>query len=211
VCSSDLLATLISYSNEMALMAESIGGINVADAFRILHQDHRLAGAGINAYIYPGCGYGGYCLPKDTAALSAAAKAREFTPRILDDVIGLNNQMTALTAQKIIRKTKSKDENIGILGLSFKPGSDDVRGTPAAKIITELVKAGYRNIIAYDPVANAAFERVYKLPIVYRASASAVCGMCGTIAVITIWPEFKTIKRDYPEKRWIDCRYFMES
>jgi UDPglucose 6-dehydrogenase len=208
--SNSFLATLISYSNEMALMAEAIGGINIADAFHILHEDHRLAGAGINEYIYPGCGYGGYCLPKDTAVLSTTAKAHGFTPRILDDVISLNDKMAALTAQKIIRKSKNKDANIGILGLSFKPGSDDVRDSPAANIIAELIKEGYQNIYAYDPVANAEFERVHGLPITYCSSATEVCEACDAIAVVTIWDEFKTIKSVYPNKQWIDCRYFME-
>jgi len=208
--SNALLATLISYSNEMAQLAETIGNISVSDAFHILHQDHRLSGSGINTYIYPGCGYGGYCLPKDTVALSAAAKAHSFQIKILDEVISTNLQMPNLTAKRIIRHTICATDKIGILGLSFKPGSNDVRDSSAAKIITEMIEAGYKNIYAYDPVANAEFEQMYRLPISYCTSVREVCEVCDIIAVVTAWPEFKTIKHTYPEKTWIDCRYFLE-
>jgi UDPglucose 6-dehydrogenase len=208
--SNSLLATLISFSNEMTLFAEKTGGINVPEAFRILHEDHRLAGAGINSYIYPGCGYGGYCLPKDTTALSALAHSKGYTPQILDSVIELNNRMPALTAQKIIASVKSKNEPIGILGLSFKPNASDVRYSPAAKIIESLNKYGYNNIFAYDPVVNDEFQRVYGLPATYCDCAEDVIKASETIAVVTIWDEFKFLRKNYHNKNWIDCRYFME-
>ena len=72
--SNTLLATLISYSNEMSMVADTIGDIDVAEAFRILHMDKRWGGAAMASYCYPGCGYGGYCLPKHTNALYAVAR-----------------------------------------------------------------------------------------------------------------------------------------
>lgn len=206
--SNSLLASLISFSNEMALIAETTGSINVATAFRILHQDKRLNGAGINHYIYPGCGYGGYCLPKDTVALSASAKTNGFVPRILDGVISLNDEMPRLTAAKIERLAESKDVNIGILGLSFKPNSDDVRDSPAAKIIVCLLKNGYRNIYAYDPVAIDSFREAYKFDLTYCSSKEHLCAECDTIALVTTWKEFSDCYQLYSNKKWIDCRYF---
>jgi len=208
--SNSLLASLISFSNEMALIAEATGDINIAKAFRILHQDKRLNGTGISHYIYPGCGYGGYCLPKDTVALSANAKANGFRPHILDSVISLNDDISCLTAKKIESIAGNKDAKIGILGLSFKPDSDDVRDSPAAKIIACLIKDGYRNIYAYDPVAIENFHRVYGFDLIYCNSKDHLCLECDTIALVTVWKEFSDCNQLYNTKKWIDCRYFWE-
>lgn len=205
--SNSLLATLISFSNEMAQIAEATGGINISEAFKILHEDKRLAGAGISHYIYPGCGYGGYCLPKDTVALAAHAKANGLESKILENVISLNDNMPHLTTDKIERAAGGKDEKIGVLGLSFKPGSDDVRYSSAAKIIEGLLADGYHNIYAYDPVAAREFDKMYQLKINYLDSKEAVCETCGTVAVVTAWKEFVGIDKEFPDKRIVDCRY----
>lgn len=207
--SNSLLAVLISYSNEMALLADAVGGVETARAFRILHEDRRLAGAGINTYLYPGCGYGGYCLPKDTAALGAVARNRGFTPRILEGAISLNNEMPERTARKIADAAGQKSEKIGILGLSFKPGSDDVRDSPAAKIIAALIQSGYVHIYTYDPLAMREFQNMYRLSITYCASADEVCETCGTVALVTAWEEFKGIDKAFPDTCFVDCRYFL--
>ena len=158
--SNTLLATLISYSNEMSIVADTIGGIDTAEAFRILHMDKRWGGATMASYVYPGCGYGGYCLPKDTNALYAVSRTAGFDAQILHHVIDTNDNMPTFIAQKIIRAIgDDKQQRIGILGLSFKPGSDDVRDTPSAKIIQALLDAGYHNICGYDPVAIDEFKR----------------------------------------------------
>ena len=209
--SNSLLATLISYSNEMAQFADAVGGIDTVRAFRILHGDRRLEGAGINDYLYPGCGFGGYCLPKDIAALVAAAQSRGFKPRISESVISLNNEMPELIARKIARAAGGKSEKTGILGLSFKPGSDDVRESPAAKIISLLTQWGYADIYAYDPVALREFQNTYSLPLTYCASAREVCETCGAVAIVTAWDEFKGIDKAFPDTRFIDCRYILGS
>jgi len=208
--SNSLLASLISFSNEMALIAEAAGDINIAKAFKILHQDKRLNGEGISHYIYPGCGYGGYCLPKDTVALSANAKANGFVPHILDSVISLNEEISCLTAVKIESVAGSKDAKIGILGLSFKPNSDDVRDSPAAKIIDSLLKDGYRNIYAYDPAAIDNFGKIYAYDLIYCESKDILCMECDIIALVTSWKEFSDCNWLYSTKKWIDCRYFWE-
>ncbi|MDR3091088.1 MAG: nucleotide sugar dehydrogenase [Clostridiales bacterium] len=208
--SNTLLANLISWSNEMALMADALGGVEVGPAFRILHEDKRLRGSGIRTYIYPGCGYGGYCLPKDTRALAARAAASGFEPRILREVIAANDGMPAAAAEKI-QKILPKGKPLGVLGLSFKPESDDVRDSPAAKIIGELVKRGYSEFFAYDPVANGVFDAVYKLAgVTYCDTAEEVIEKCDTIAVVTTWAEFAGLSERWPGKRWADCRYFLK-
>ena len=208
--SNSLLATLISYSNEMSLIANAIGGIDISKAFKILHTDKRLNGSGIRHYIYPGCGFGGYCLPKDTYALAACAKASGYGAYILDAVISLNTDMPCKSAENIEHLVESKDNKIGILGLSFKPDSDDVRDSPAAKIISRLIEDGYSNIYAYDPLATESFCEAFGLNITYCESKEDVCDICDTVAVVTVWDEFQGIHKKYPQNKWYDCRYWLE-
>lgn len=207
--SNTLLATLISYSNEMSMVADTIGGIDTAEAFRILHMDKRWGGATMASYVYPGCGYGGYCLPKDTNALYAVSRTAGFDAQILRHVIDTNDHMPSFIAQKIIRAIgEDRQQRIGILGLSFKPGSDDVRDTPSAKIIQALLDAGYHNICGYDPVAIGEFSRHYALPIDYVADYSDIISQSQALVITTAWPEFSDIRRR-TDKPVVDCRYML--
>ena len=134
--------------------------IEVGKAFRILHMDKRWGNCNMKSYVYSGCGYGGYCLPKDTNAFFAQAKMKGYEAKILKNVIAVNDGRAEVIANKITRGL-SKESNIGILGLSFKPDSDDVRDTPAAKVISKIMQKGYTNIYAYDPVAIEGFQKCY--------------------------------------------------
>lgn len=221
--SNTLLATLISYSNEMAQAAETFGGIEVAEAFRILHMDKRWNGCNMTSYVYPGCGYGGYCLPKDTSAFYAQALEKGFEASILNQVIKTNTERPKRIAEKIARhltdlprqSNSGKAERgqiygtVGILGLSFKPGSDDVRDTPAMKIIGQLKKLGCENIIGYDPIAAEEFRRRYPdAGICYADSMQEIYDKADVLALVTAWEEF----RDVPtlgDKTIIDCRYML--
>jgi UDPglucose 6-dehydrogenase len=117
--------------------------------------------------------------------------------------------MPELTAKKITRSMGNKSEKIGMLGLSFKPGSDDVRDSSAAKIITVLIDNGFRNIYAYDPLAVQEFGRVYGFDITYCSSAAEVCDACEIVALVTAWKDFAGIDKLFPNIRWVDCRYFL--
>ncbi len=203
--SNTLLATMISYSNEMAQVADVIGGISVADAFKVLHMDKRWNNCNMTSYVYPGCGYGGYCLPKDTNALLAQSRAKGYEPQILKNVIAVNDNRAGKMAEKII-KGLDKESNIGILGLSFKPESDDVRDTPAYKIIKALNENDYNNITAYDPVAMEEFKKYYDVNIDYAQSMEAVYEKADVVAVVTAWEEFKKLKQ-VCNKPIVDCRY----
>jgi UDPglucose 6-dehydrogenase len=206
--SNALLATMISFSNEMSVIADKIGGINTAEAFRILHKDRRWADGSMSGYVYPGCGYGGYCLPKDTKALCSHVTSIGYQPQILKSVIEMNDSMPKTIADKIICG-RDPGIRIGILGLSFKPGSSDVRDTPAAKIIKQLLIKGYKNISAYDPCAAEEFKKRYDLDIEYCSEISTICGKSDILAIITAWPQFKDIIHLVPEDRIIDCRYLL--
>ncbi|GAA0061531.1 UDP-glucose dehydrogenase family protein [Clostridium sp. CTA-1] len=207
--SNTLLATMISYSNEMSKVADVIGDIQIKEAFKILHMDKRWKTGNMSSYVYPGCGYGGYCLPKDTEAMYQKSTLKGYEPMILKNVISINNSMPDFMADKIM-KVISKEDKIGILGLSFKPGSDDVRDSSSAKIIRILIDKGYKNILAYDPIANIAFREKYKFnEINYCNDIDSVCNDSGILVLATAWDEFKNIKKEYPNKKIIDCRYFL--
>ena len=202
------LACLISFSNEMSLAADAIGGIETADAFRILHLDKRWQTGGIRSYFYPGCGYGGYCLPKDTNAFYAAAKNYGFDGGILKQVIQTNDAMPEAAAKRILALTNGSPETvIGILGLSFNAGSDDVRDTPSAKIIRVLNEAGYRKIIAYDPAAMKEFERSYQLDCRCVSNYDELVKQADVLAITTAWPEFQNVRK--AGKPVADCRYML--
>lgn len=206
--SNTFLSTLISYSNEMSKIADAIGGIQIREAFEILHLDKRWKGSNMTSYLYPGCGFGGYCLPKDTQAMYAKASSKGYEPLILKNVIETNKSMPKFMADKIFRVSKKTDK-IGILGLSFKPGSDDVRDSPSAKIIKILLDEGYTNIGAYDPLANEQFMNEYKFNIKYYSTLKEICENSDIAVLVTAWDEFRILEKEYKGKI-IDCRYFLK-
>lgn len=207
--SNTLLATLISYSNEMSIVADTIGGIDTAEAFHILVEDKRWNNCMMTSYVYPGCGYGGYCLPKDTNALYAVSKSAGYDAKILKNVILTNDSMPDVIFKRIVSELKGKKSVIGILGLSFKPLSDDVRDTPAAKIINKLLKNGYTEIYAYDPVAINEFKKYYsEYKIMYCEEISELISKVDVLVITTAWDEFRQLP-DMTDKPIIDCRFML--
>lgn len=207
--SNTLLSTLISYSNEMSMIADAIGDIDVPKAFRILHEDKRWYGspAGMSRYVYPGCGYGGYCLPKDTSALASISEEHGFVTPVLNANLDINKKIKHFIANKIENEI-GVDEPVGILGLSFKPNSDDVRITPTKEIISLLLEKGYSNIFVYDPVSNAEFKKYYpELNITYCNSLSEILSNAENMVILTGWKEFLDNKEIINKKRVFDYRY----
>ncbi len=207
--SNTLLSTLISYSNEMSMIADVIGDIDVPGAFRILHEDKRWYGspAGMAKYVYPGCGYGGYCLPKDTSALASISEENGFSTPILNANLDINKKIKYFIAGKIENEV-DVSESIGILGLSFKPDSDDVRITPTKEIITLLQEKGYTNIFVYDPVSNAEFKKYYPdLQLNYCSNLDEIVEKSDNLVILTGWKEFKENKGLISTKKVFDYRY----
>jgi UDPglucose 6-dehydrogenase len=207
--SNTLLSTMISYSNEMSMIADAIGGIDTQKAFRVLHEDKRWFGspAPMKSYVYPGCGYGGYCLPKDTSALVRISEKNGFSPPILRANIDTNKSIKTHLVNRINGKIGA-DEAIGILGLSFKPGSDDVRLTPTRDIIGLLLDKGYTNIYAYDPVATDEFRKHYPgLNIKYTDSLDEIVQKCDHLILLTAWDQFRENSDLLKTKNLYDYRY----
>lgn len=208
--SNNMLATLISFSNEMSMIGDMIGDIDIRRAFEILHQDKRWFGepANMTSYVYPGCGFGGYCLPKDTEAMIMQSQTKGYVPQILKSVLGTNSIIKDHLIGKI-EQTCSFNQTIGILGLSFKPLSDDVRETPAKDFIERLIMAGYTKIIAYDPLAINQFKAMYALPIDYASNLDEIVEKADLFVLLTAWKEFKDFKKLVGQKKVFDFRYFL--
>jgi UDPglucose 6-dehydrogenase len=208
--SNTLLATLISFSNEMSIIADAIGGIDIAESFKIIHQDKRWNGCNMASYLYPGCGYGGYCLPKDTKAMYAKANSFGCEAGILKHVIETNDAMPDVIAGKIERAANfNKKTTIGILGLSFKPGSDDVRDCVNARIIAILNDRGYNQIVAYDPAANHLFLARYRdLKLICCDTRDELIERSDIAAILTAWDEFRGLN-EITDKPIIDCRFML--
>lgn len=208
--SNTFLSTMISYSNEMSMIAKSIGEIDISKAFKIMHEDGRWRGEPCNmtSYLYPGCGFGGYCLPKDTLALCTMAQAKGCEVNILQSVLRMNEDIKDKLLDEV-EKTVPKDAKIGVLGLAFKPLSDDVRESPAKVFIEKLLARGYSSIGAYDPVANENFASQFGLPISYYKNKESLVEDSAALLILTAWEEFKTLLRGCSGTRIFDFRYFL--
>jgi UDPglucose 6-dehydrogenase len=206
--SNALLATMISFANEMSMIADQVKFIDVKKSFQILHSDRRWHGqpAPMASYVYPGCGFGGYCLPKDIRSIYHFSKNIGYEPTLLKRVIDINENIKTNFVNKIAAGTE-KDEVLGILGLSFKPESDDVRDSPAKAIIEHLLKQGYRNLIAYDPLASHNFHRCFNLPISYADTLEEVIEKSSSLVITTACKEFIKKKDQLAVKKVWDGRY----
>ena len=208
--SNTFLATLISYSNEMSMIADSIGGIDIKSAFKIFHEDKRWFGnpANMQSYAYPGCGFGGYCLPKDTQALVQKSEEYGYDAKILKNVLNVNSEIKPHWISKI-KKELPKNAKLAVLGLSFKPESDDIRQTSALNILNLLLETGFKNITAYDPVANELFDKTYKLPINYTKTMQEAVNDAQAVVIVTGWKEFIQNKDLLKNKKVYDLRYIL--
>jgi len=204
------LAATVSFSNELSILAHQLGDVDISRCFDILHQDKRWTGepAGMASYLFPGCGYGGYCLPKDTEALVAQAGKNGVEMPLLGSVVETNSRIKRHFVQRI-SKQLTPSSQIGILGLSFKPGSDDVRETPAADIVSGLIEQGFSNLTLYDPMANDNFKAAYPFDVDYATSLEEVVSRCSDLILITSWPEFRDKSDLVKTKNLIDLRYFL--
>lgn len=201
-----LLATQISAVNELANLAAAIGGIDSAEIMQGIHLDKRWnpvlpagqrAQPGILAYLKPGCGFGGSCFPKDVQALRTLGAERKTPMRLLQAVLEINDRQPAQVCALLQRTLgKLKGKRVLVLGLAFKPGTDDVRESAPLKIIAQLLKAG-AEVDAHDPAAAknaAAVLRHRKLH--YLSGWREKIGGADGIVVATAWPEYRQLAKD---------------
>ena len=194
--SNAFLATKISFANEIGNLCKAMG-IDSYEVFR---------GVGLDARISPhffraGIGFGGSCFPKDVRALIAHARMLGVEPQILDAVMDTNDAQPTKMIDLLKRHMDIAGKTIGILGLAFKPDSDDVRESRAIPLIRALNTERAR-VIAYDPVAINNFKRLFP-DVSYTDSAQDVLG-ADAVLIVTEWKEFDDL--DYHGKLVIDGR-----
>ena len=216
-----LLATMISFSNEIGNLCSKIGGIDVVEVMRGIHLDKRLSPIlstgerivpAFTTYLEAGCGFGGSCFPKDVKALISHGIAFGTPMAVLDAVIK-TNESQPLQLISLLRKHFSSfaDLPVAVLGLAFKPGTDDMRESPAIPIIKALLSEG-ANIFAFDPVAQKeAMAILGNSPsIQYCRTIPEAIEKCKAVILVTRWGEFselpELIKGLNPQPLIIDGR-----
>ena len=181
------LATKITFINEVANLCDAIG-CDIHDVARGIGMDNRIG----RKFLHPGPGYGGSCFPKDTRALTTVADKYGVETRIVDAVIEANDRQREAMIPKIEKLVGDlKGKKIGVLGLSFKPETDDMRESPAIDIINEMVKRG-ATVKAYDPVAMG--EARHSLPdIEYATDEYDAIEGADALVIITEWNQFRAL------------------
>jgi UDPglucose 6-dehydrogenase len=185
--SNSFLATKVSFINEIANLCEAMGA-DVHHVARAMGLDGRIG----KKFLHPGPGYGGSCFPKDTRALSRMARERGYSFKILDSVIQVNEEQKKRMVKKIEEKVGDlRGRTIGILGLAFKPNTDDIRESSSITIIRDLLAAGAK-VKAYDPAAIEEAKAI--LPEVqYGKDAYDVASGCDALVLATEWNQFRRL------------------
>lgn len=185
-----LLATKISFINEIALICEKLGA-DVSEVRKGIGSDTRIG----YSFIYPGVGYGGSCFPKDVKALIHMASAAGINTHVISSVEIRNEKQKEVLFEKVISHYGNDLSNkvIAIWGLSFKPMTDDMREAPSITIIKSLMRSGAK-IVAYDPVARDEAKRLFKGVdgITILDSQYEVLRDADALLLITEWHQFRT-------------------
>src|SRR5437867_260312 len=181
------LATKISFVNEIANLCEKVG-CDVHEVARAIGMDRRIG----SKFLHPGPGFGGSCFPKDTRALAAIGREFSSPLRIVDAVVEVNEQQRLSMAPKIETLAGGlQGKRIAVLGLAFKPETDDMRDAPAMDIIRSLIDHG-ATIVAYDPFANEQAQKI--LPEIEFADDEYVAAAGADVLVfMTEWNQFRAL------------------
>lgn len=199
--SNSVLATLISFSNEIGRLCAAVGNVDVAEVMRGVHASAYLTSrrdgaapirAGIASFLEAGCGFGGSCLPKDVTALTAQGRDLGLEMPLLRSVLDINRSQPA----ELLRLVKKhfpdlRGRKVAVLGLAFKPDTDDVRESPAFPVLRALREAGAL-LTAYDPVARPAGHEALQGVTLAGSLAEAVAD-ADAVVLVTRWAEFNQL------------------
>ncbi|MEE2878803.1 MAG: UDP-glucose/GDP-mannose dehydrogenase family protein [Pseudomonadota bacterium] len=182
------LAVKITFINEMADLCEAVGA-NVQEVSRGIGLDGRIGRKFLNA----GPGYGGSCFPKDTLALTRTANEAGSPVRIVDTVVEVNNSRKRAMADKVIKAMGGdvKGKTVGVLGLAFKPNTDDMRDAPSLDIVPALIEAG-ANVKAYDPESMHEAQKLMT-GLEYAEDAYGAIEGADAMVIITEWDQFRAL------------------
>ena len=186
--SNAFLAMKISFINAVASVCESVGA-NVNQVVHGIGTDSRIG----RRFLNPGMGYGGSCFPKDVMAFRAVAREAGYDFRLLDEVMRINEDQR----QRFLRKVRSalwtlRGKNLGVLGLAFKGGTDDIRESPALFIVQALLQEGCK-ITAYDPAAMERVQEVIPSGLTFANSAYEAAHGADALLILTEWEEFANL------------------
>jgi UDPglucose 6-dehydrogenase len=189
--SNAFLAMKISFINAVASVCESVGA-NVNQVVHGVGTDSRIGPRFLN----PGIGYGGSCFPKDVMAFRAVARECGYDFRLLDEVMRINEEQR----QRFLRKIRSalwtlRGKNLGVLGLAFKGGTDDIRESPALFLVQALLQEGSK-ITAYDPAAMERTQEVMNSGITFANSPYEAARGADALLILTEWEEFANLDLD---------------
>lgn len=206
--SNALLATMISFSNEIARYCEAIGELDVADVMPGVHLMSHLTSrdaeggrkpVGIASYLWAGCGFGGSCFPKDVKALIAHGQAVKADTSLLESVMRINEtQPYRMVDMARSQLGNLRERRVAVLGVAFKPDTDDVRESPAIPVIRSLQAEGAR-IVVHDPVAMHSGKRelsakgVETESIQFEPGLETAIADADVIMVVTRWPEYSAL------------------
>ncbi|MFC4358472.1 nucleotide sugar dehydrogenase [Halobium salinum] len=184
------LASKISLINELGNVCKEYGvdSYEVADAIGL---DERIG----SEFLRSGVGWGGSCFPKDTDALRAGAREKGYEPELLDAVVGVNDRQPLRLLELLDRHVDVEDERVAVLGLAFKPDTDDVRGSRAKPVLRGLAERG-AHPVAYDPQAAANMREEFP-EVEYVDSAAAALESAVGALVVTDWPEFAALDEEF--------------
>lgn len=182
-----MLATRISFMNEIAALCEAVGA-DVTNVRLGVGADSRIG----NRFLYAGCGYGGSCFPKDVRALIHTGAERGVAFEVLRAVERVNERQKSLLFEKFLRYYGGdvQGKKVGVWGLSFKPGTDDMREAPALVLIDQLLDAGC-SVSVYDPVAIPQAERLLGDKVSYAESIYETASGADAIFHVTEWKEYR--------------------
>jgi nucleotide sugar dehydrogenase len=221
--SNSLLATLISFSNELANLGATIGDIDTVEVMKGLHLSRYLSSVlpngerffpPINSFLMAGCGFGGSCLPKDVAALIAHGKKVGVDMVLLEAVLQINQRQPAQVI-RLFRKhfPTLQGKRISVLGLAFRPDTDDMRESPAIPLIRDMQAQG-AVVRGYDPIAGLEARRIFGDSLGLCASLEEALRDCDAIVLVTQWKEFEKVPRLLasldPQPLFVDGRRMLD-
>ncbi|MEO4045274.1 UDP-glucose/GDP-mannose dehydrogenase family protein [Hoeflea sp. CAU 1731] len=186
------LAMKITFINEMADLCEQVDA-DVQDVSRGMGMDQRIG----SKFLHAGPGYGGSCFPKDTLALVKTAQDADSPTRLIEATVSVNDQRKRAMARKVIRAVggKVRGKTIGILGLTFKPNTDDMRESPAISIIQALVDKG-AEIRAFDPEGMQQAKPLLPSRVAFCNSAYEAAEQASALVIVTEWNVFRSLDLD---------------
>jgi UDPglucose 6-dehydrogenase/GDP-mannose 6-dehydrogenase len=204
--SNAFMATMISFSNEIARICDGIGELDATEVFKGLHlmkhltrrdSNGQLKTASAASFLWAGCGFGGSCFPKDVRAIAAHAGHRGVATPILDAVLEINrtqpDRMLSMLEERI---GDLQGKRVTVLGIAFKPGTDDIRNSPALPIIGALVREGAR-VVAHDPVAIETGRKglvefgIDPRRVRLEPDLEAALAESDAVMLVTSWPQYR--------------------